>query len=455
MELGETLRAVAAAPDARSESFELFSRSLDIGWVRRALHATGTASIRRRKLPAEYVVWLVIGMALLRDRSIDEVVHHLDLVLPDLKAAPQRGGATRGAVIEARGRLGWSALAVLFIETARRWATEAANAQRWQGLAVYGVDGTTLRTPDTEENEQTFGRPRSGRSDGGYPQLRLVALMVLRGHLLADFAVGPFDTGEQSLAQKLWEGLPDDSLCIVDKGFINYLVFHSIQTQGTQRHWLCRAKANLKWQVVRSLGAGDDLVEIPLNRALRKAHPELPERLPARAIRYQRRGFRPQTLVTSLLDPQVYPAQEIVALYHERWELEIGFDEIKTHTLDRTETLRSKTPDRILQEIWGLGIAYNLVRRQMLRVADRLHLPASRISYRHSVMLVRNFLLSAWLASPGVLPKRLEHLHEEMALLVLPKRRPRSYARVVKIKMSGYRKKPIPKRPSTLRKPLN
>ena len=453
MELGAALGAVGGDAE-RSESFEVFARSLDINWVRHALRATGSASIRRRKLPAEYVVWLVIGMALLRDRSIDEVVHHLDLGLPDLKAANPRGGPTRGAVIEARNRLGWGALAVLFEETARRWAGDAADAHRWRGLAVHGVDGTTLLTPDTEDNERTFGRPRSGRSDGAYPQLRLVALMVLRAHLLADFAVGPFDSNEQTLASKLWEGLPDHSLCIVDKGFINYVVFYAIQSHGTHRHWLCRAKANLKWRVERALGPGDHLVEIPLNRALRKAHPELPETLPARAIRYQRRGFRPQILLTSLVDSDAYPAHEIVGLYHERWELELGFDEIKTHTLERTETLRSKTPDRILQEIWGLAIAYNLVRLEMLQVAQRLHLPPSRISYRHAIMLVRSFLLSAWLASPGVLPKRLEQLHKEIALLVLPERRSRSYPRAVKIKMSGYRKKSLPKRPSTLRKPL-
>lgn len=172
-------------------------------------------------------------------------------------------------------RLG-GALALLFVETARRWAGQAADAQRWRGLAVYGVDGTTLLTPDTQENEQAFGRPRSGRSDGAYPQLRLVALMVLRAHLLADFAVGPFSPSEQTLAHKLWDALPDHSLCIVGKGFINYVVFHRIQTQATQRHWLCRAKAKLKWRVIRALGPNDDLVEIPLNRALRKAHPELP-----------------------------------------------------------------------------------------------------------------------------------------------------------------------------------
>jgi hypothetical protein len=441
MELAEALQVLGERN--RSESFALFSRTLDIEWVRRVLTATGTASVRKRKLPAEVVVWLVIGMALLRDRSIDEVITHLDLVLPEIT---EDDAVSRTAVVRARDRLGCAPLAVLFAETARRWAGAAADALRWRGLAVYGVDGTTLLIQDTADNEIVFGRPHSGRSAGAYPQLRLVALMVLRAHLLADMVPGSYPTGEQTLAQELWKRLPDQCVIVVDKGFINYAVFYGIQSQGSGRHWLCRAKANLKWQVVRSLGPGDDLVQIPLNRSLRKHHPELPELLYARAIRSHRRGFRPQVLLTSLLDNAAYPAHEIVDLYHERWELEIGFDEVKTHTLERTETLRSKSPQRVLQELWGLAIAYNLVRLEMLQVANRLQLPPARISFRHSLMLIRNFLLGAWLASPGVLPKRLEALHEEIALLVLPKRRPRRYAREVKIKMSNYAKKSPPNR---------
>ncbi len=441
MELAEALHVVGAGH--RPESFALFSRALDMGWVRRVVTATGTASIRKRKLPAELVAWLVIGMALLRDRAIDEVVHHLDLVVPELTGRPE---VDRSAVIQARDRLGCEPLAVLFAETARRWAGEAAAALRWRGLAVYGVDGTTLLIPDTEDNELVFGRPHSGRSAGAYPQLRLVALMVLRAHLLADIVPGSYYTGEQTLAQELWKRLPDQCVIVVDKGFINYAVFYGIQSQGSQRHWLCRVKANLKWHVIRALAPGDDLVQIPINRSLRKQHPDLPEFLSARAIRYHRRGFRPQILLTSLLAPDAYPAREIVDLYHERWELEIGFDEVNTHTLERTETLRSKAPQRVLQELWGLGIAYNLVRLEMLHVANRLHLPPARLSFRHALLLIRNFLVSAWLASPGVLPKRLEALHEEVALLVLPKRRPRRYAREVKIKMSNYSKKAPPQR---------
>jgi hypothetical protein len=441
MELVEALEVLGEGN--RGESFALFSRTLDSDWVRRVLTATGTASVRKRKLPAELVVWLVIGMALLRDRSIDEVVEHLDLVLPELK---EDDAVSRTAVVRARDRLGCEPLAVLFGETAQRWAGAAADALRWRGLAVYGVDGTTLLIADTADNELVFGRPCSGRSAGAYPQLRLVALMVLRAHLLADIVPGSYQTGEQTLAQELWKRLPDQCVIVVDKGFINYVVFYGIQSQGTGRHWLCRAKSNLKWQVVRRLGPHDDLVQIAINRSLRRQHPALPEFLYARAIRYQRRGFRPQVLLTSLLDPDTYPAHEIVELYHERWELELGFDEVKTHALERRETLRSKSPQRVLQELWGLAIAYNLVRLEMLHVANRLNLAPARISFRHSLMLVRNFLVSAWLASPGVLPKRLQALHEEIALLVLPKRRPRRYAREVKIKMSNYAKKSPPNR---------
>lgn len=444
--LGQALRAVGEGE--RAECFELFSRTLDIEWVRRVLQTTGTASVRKRKLPAEAVVWLVIGMALLRDRSIDEVVRHLDLSLPD---GAQRTRVSHSAVVQARTRLGGEPLAVLFEETAKHWATKTAEELRWRGLAVYGVDGTTLLVADTVDNEMAFGRPASGRTPGAYPQLRLVALMVLRAHVLASVVPGSYNTNEQVLAERLWATLPEDSVVVVDKGFISYRVFHSIQSSGRSRHWLCRAKKNLKWHVVRRLGPGDDLVEIPIHRSLRKAHPELPESLPARVVHYQRPGFRPQTLLTSLLDPVAFPAHEIIELYHERWELEIGFDEIKTHTLERCETLRSKASVGVLQELWGLAIAYNLVRLEMLRVAQHLRSPPARISFRHALMLVRNFLLSAWLASPGVLPKRLDALHQEIALLLLPPRRDRRYPREVKIKMSPYKKKSAPARTSPKR----
>ncbi len=435
MDLGQALLAASIAPET---GLDVFSSGLDLDTIRRALEATGTATIRRRKLPAEYAVWTVIGMGLFRDRRIQDVVRHLNLVLPEANKPKGPGRVTGGAIVQARDRLGSEPLAVLFRDTADNWATASAEKHRWRGLAVHGIDGSTLRIPDTEENEAAFGRPSASRGRAAYPQVRAVALMVLRSHLLAAVHFGPCTSAELTLAADLWPLLPDDSITLIDRGFISYKVFHDIQSGGHNRHWLTRAKAKLKTRLIKRLGPGDNLVELPINRNLRRAHPDLPETLQVRAIRYQRRGFRAQTLFTSLLDDSRYPAAEIAELYHERWELELGFDEIKTHTLEREEALRSRAPERVRQELWGLAIGYNLVRREMERAAERIGLPPSRISYRASLLMIRNFWLAAWQVATGSLPRRLDILHEDLALNVLPPRRQRRYPRAVKIKMSNY-----------------
>lgn len=452
MELGEALLAVGAGE--RAASFDLFSETLDPEWIQQALTATGTATIRRRKLPAEYVVWLVIGMAMLRDRSIQEVVRHLDLVLPG--SDRDRPSVSGAAIVQARDRLGPQPLAWLFERTAERWATASADEHRWRGLAVFGVDGTTLRVPDSPENDAAFGRPGTSRGGAaaGYPQLRLVALMVLRSHLLAALALGPYRDGELTLAEHLWSKLPDRSLIIVDREFATYDLFQRLADPRRARHWLTRAKKGQtapKLKPVQRLGPKDAIVELRPSPYLRHRNPALPETLRMRAIRYQKRGFRPQTLLTSLLDPAAYPAAEIVALYHERWELELGFDEVKTHTLERAEALlRCKAPERIKQELWGLGIAYNLVRLAIARVAHKAGVSPTRISYRHAVNFIRLFWLTAHFISPGALPRRLDGLHHELALLILPPRRPRRFPRAVKIKMSKFPRK----RPSRGKAPL-
>ena len=441
--LGAALLAVGTGE--RAASFEFFSKTLDPDWITQALTATGTATVRRRKLPAEYVLWLVIGMALFRDRSIREVVRHLDLVLP---MAGRRRTVSGSAIAQARARLGPRPLAALFAQSAAVWCAAAAAAERWRGLAVFGVDGTTLRVPDTAENTAAFGRATTRwESSSGYPLLRLVALMVLRRHLVADLAIGGYHDSELALAEPLWAQLPDASLVIVDRGFATYTLFQQLADPARARHWLTRAKTGqtaAPHRVVQRLGPGDALVELTPSHCTRRAHPTLPATLRVRAIRYQRRGFRPQTLLTSLLDPDTAPAAELVALYHERWELELGFDEVKTHTLEREEALRSQTPARITQEVWGLAIGYNLVRLAMARVADRARVPPVRISFRHALQFIRLFWLTAWATSPGVLPRRLDALDDELALLILPERRSkRRYPRAVKIKMSNYpRKRP-------------
>ena len=152
-----------------------------------------------------------------------------------------------------------------------------------------------------------------------------------------------------------------------------------------------------------------------------------------------------------MLDPEQFPASEMAALYHERWEIELGYDELKTHMLERQEALRSKKPEGVRQEIWGIMLAYNLIRKEMLDVAEAAGVPPVRVSFRHSLMLIRVFCtVEAWACSPGNLPKRLASFHETLRnLLILPERRSeRRYKRHVKIKMSKFKRntgKPVAK----------
>ena len=158
-----------------------------------------------------------------------------------------------------------------------------------------------------------------------------------------------------------------------------------------------------------------------------------------RAVSYQRKGVRPQIVLTSMLDPVAFPASELVELYHERWELELAYDEIKTEMLEREETLRSKSPPSVIQELWGIFIAYNLVRLEMERIANEIHLPPTRISFVTALTRIVDVWSWMAIASPGTIPKHLLAYRLRLKRLILPPRRPnRSYPRAVKMKMSNY-----------------
>ena len=440
MKLEDALDAVAAY--AIGERLEKMKQHLDPSWIEEALALSGTVSLRRRRLPAEQVVWLVVGMGLMRDLPIEQVVDRLELALPDRHDTL----VAKSAVSQARSRLGEDPLAYLFTATADRWATQSAEADRWRGLALYGCDGTTLRVPDSADNRAAFGGQAAGggRGESGYPQVRVVAMMALRSHILSAFRFADYHTGETTLARELWNEVPEESLVIVDRNFLVKKDLIHLETSGN-RHWLSRAKANTKWAVREKLGRDDYLVEWDVNEA------GLPSTWTLRAIRYHKKGFEPVTLLTSLLDAEKYPAEELIDLYHERWELELGYDEVKTHLLERREAIRSKTPTGVRQELWGIAIAYNLVRVEMERVAAEAQVPPTRISFVTSLAMIREELLGLTLPrmTPGAIPASLGRLRRRLKRLVLPPRRPeRSYPRAVKIKMSGYnRKRPSVPRP--------
>lgn len=437
MELGAALTLTGQDHPARH--FETFAASLDPSLIERALAATGTATIRRRKLPADRAVWLVLGMSLLRDRSVAAVADHLHLVLPSRDG---RSTISSTALTEARDRLGVAPLAHLFGLVANAYLPGLIERSRWQGLSLFGIDGTTLTVPDSEGNREHFGVPSSGkRGASAYPKVRAVGLMALGSHLLAGLKLGAYREGEQTLADPLYGLVPDRSVLIVDRNFVCWSRLHRHHTRGEDRHWLVRGKGKLKYTVLDELGPGEALAVVKFRSAARKQDPGLPETMKVRVIEYQRPGFKPQRLFTSLLDPHAYPAAEVIALYHDRWELENGYDEIKAHTLERLETIRSQTPERVKQELYGLAVVYNLVRHEMARIADALGVSPLRLSYRWCLLLMRNLWESAWIVAAGTVPRRLEQLASDVQQLVLPERRPRTNPRAVRVKMSGYPKK--------------
>ena len=255
MHLDEAFALTAAY--ATPESFETFSRHIDRTWIEEALLSTGKATIRRRRLPAEQVVWLVLGIGLLRDLPIADVIERLDLAVGEDKTV------ARSAIPPARVRVGAEPLEWLFARSAHEWSSRSAARECWHGLTLWAVDGTTMRVPDTAENRAHFrGQPagKAGRGDSGYPSLRMVVLMTLRSHLIAAASFGPYLTDERIYAEDIWAALPEQSLVIVDRNYVQADVM-AMGDEGSGRHWLMRAKSTTTYVKAEKLGEGDFLVE--------------------------------------------------------------------------------------------------------------------------------------------------------------------------------------------------
>jgi hypothetical protein len=437
-----TTPASLAAPLTNDPSaLDWLTEDLPLSWIHESLAATGTESERERRLPAHVAALLVIAMGVLRDRSIVDVANDLALA----RHEEEESAIASNAISGARKRLGEAPLEHLAQRCAKEWAMSAAAAHAWRGLTLFGLDGSTLRVPDSDPNRAFFGGQSAGASRGasGYPLVRIVILMALRTHLLAGLAMGPYvGSSELSLTPSLIAQVPNESLLIVDRNFLSARWLHQHARQGPERYWLLRAKSNTRWRVVRTWAPGDELVEMEVSPEARKRDPLLPMVWRARAIRYHRRGFRPSILLTSLDDPARWPAREIVALYHERWELELGLDELKTEQMEREETLRSKTPWGVRQEIWGLMIGYNLVRRRAQDYATEQKVAPLRVSFVVMLRQLRDRWIVLAIAGSGAASQVRAHERRLGRRAVLPRRRSeRQYPRAVKLKMSPYLRK--------------
>ena len=248
-----------------------------------------------------------------------------------------------------------------------------------------------MRVADSSATRKEFGPAVAGsRGPSAYRLVRIVTLIAARSHLIATAAFGAYDKSEHAYAQELWAKVPGNSVILLDRNFLAAKVLLALQGDPS-RHWLLRTKSTTKWRVVKKLANNDLIVELTVSKAARKQDPTLPETFQARAVSYRidRRKTK-QWLLASLMDPVRYPASELVVLDHERWEIELSYDEIKTHQLDRQETIRSRSVEGVKQERWGMLLTYNLIRREMECIADEAKVAPSRISFVAAMRFIRD-----------------------------------------------------------------
>ena len=368
--------------------------------VDRVLAETGRGSQRQRQLPAHVVVYYVIALALFMSVSYGEVLQCLLEGLSWLGLPPDRVRTTgRSGISQARARLGPEPMRRIFEAVAKPIATKRTRGAFYRGWRVVAIDGTTLDVPDTAENEREFGRPGVARGKSGFPQLRAVFLSEVGTHAFFHVEAGPYTTSENVLAAKVIGRLTPGMLCLADRGYFSYAFWKS--TRATDADLLWRVRADAILPCLERLDDGSFLSKLYPSVSARRRDEE---GVSVRVVEYTLDGAvgEPQTvyrLVTSILDPLAGPAEDLADLYHQRWEIETAFDELKTHLRGRQVVLRSKTPDLVFQEFYGLLLAHYAVRGLMHEAALSADVDPDRLSFVHAIRVVRRDVLA-----PGSFP---------------------------------------------------
>src|SRR6266849_3505311 len=401
--------------------------------VQAVLRRTGHAERRYLRLPAWFMVWFVIALGLFCRDSYRQVFKWL-------QPFRRQGTPGRSTFCEARQRLGVAPLLQLAQQVVQLQAVPETPDAFYQGLRLMAVDSFVVDVPDSAANVRVFGRPGSGRSTAAFPQARVLALCEVGTHVLWRTLIKPCRRSEVTMAAYLLRFLLTDMLLLWDRGFLSYELVQQV-LQG-QAHLLARIKNNLVFRPIRRLRDGSYLAKLyPSPR-----HRDRDEGgLLVRIIEYTlndpgRAGSgEKHRLLTTLLDAARHPAKRLIVLYHERWEEELAIDELKTHQRERP-VLRSETPAGVVQEIDGLLLAHYVVRVLMSEAARRNNLPPRRLSFTGTVKVLRCRLAECPKSRQG-LQRWYEDLLAEIAEEVLPERRNRINPRVIKRKMSNWRKK--------------
>jgi Transposase DDE domain/Insertion element 4 transposase N-terminal len=400
---------------------------------------------RERKLNMVALVYWLIGLHIYPHLSQRAVYAKL--------VSGQRAGRddvaasipSKSAFSYRREQLGSELLEELFVQCAGPKASEQTKGAFWKGMRLLALDGTVESVPDTPDNRATFRYSTDDeQSHSPFPQARLVLLVECATHLICDAEISSCRQAEASSTRLLLERWRwQNALVLWDSGFHASRAIFELRASGS--HVLGRLKSHVLVKPLCHLWDGSYLTFIYEDQDHHRG-----KRMLVRVISYtftdpRIPGATKQVyrLVTTLLDPFLYPAKELAVLYHERWHVELVIGETRTALRLSARTLRSLTPNGVIQELYALLLAHTLLRTLMLRAAEPQELAPTTLSFTATIRLVDESLVPLNLVGPDRRRLMVSHLLQEVATFRLPKQRVRIQARVVKRVRSRYeRKKP-------------
>jgi hypothetical protein len=373
-------------------SLGVIARTFPLDQVQQILAETGRASERERDLPAQVMVYYAIALALYMTSGTREVLRCLLEGLRWLWGAEAVRVAGKSGISQARTRLGAEPLHRLYERLVRPIATPATKGMGYRRWRLVSLDGSCLDIADTEENRVAFGRPEASRGESAaFPQVRFVALVENGTHVLFGARLGGFGEGETTLAHEALPALGSGMLCLADRQFFGHALWQEAAETGADLLW--RVKRNLRLPREARLADGSFLTTVYPSEKDRR---HKAAGVQVRVVEYRLEGIASAEplyrLVTTILDPAAAPAAELAALYHERWEIEGALAELKTHLRGARVVLRSKIPELVRQEFWGLLLAHFAIRGLMHEAALRADEDPDRLSFLHAVRVVRRKL---------------------------------------------------------------
>ena len=351
-------------------SVGVLTRVFPPGLVDEVIAATGRTEQRHRSLPARVMAYFAIGMGLYAEGSYEDVLSQLTDGLSWASGWQETfTPPSKSAIFQARARLGSKPLEALFVRVAKPIGTPEMTGVWLAGRRLVAIDGRCLDVADTPVNAAFFGRPRVSKGEKStFPQARLVALAECGTHAIFDAVVGAYTSSEVALADELIGRLEPGMLLLADRGFYSFGLWRMAIGTGADLLW--RAESGLRPQHLATL---DDHSWLAL------IHPTVEDKtvepITVRIIDYTvddgRDNPESYRLFTTILDPAAASAIELAAAYAQRWEIELAFDELKSHQRGPRTVLRSKSPELVLQEIWGHLCCHFAIRSLMTEAAAR------------------------------------------------------------------------------------